>query len=89
MRFIVTVAMLGCLASIGCDKSASDYKADAVRNATQAQGDAVRAGSQQAADDMREAAGKDAFGSAKSSSAEQKADEVEDRGAKVDRKSVV
>lgn len=83
MRFIFTIAVLGCLCAVGCDQSASDYKADAVRNATEAQGDAVKAGTKQAADNLRESSGKDAFGSAKSPVVEEKADDIEARGAKV------
>ena len=83
MRFIFTIAVLGCLCAVGCDKSASDYNADAVRNATEAQGDAVKAGTKQAADNLRESSGKDAFGSAKSPVVEEKADDIEARGAKV------
>lgn len=83
MRYIFTVAVLGCLCAVGCEKTASDYKADAVRNATEAQGDSVRAGTKQAADNLRESSGKDAFGSAKSPVVEDKADDIEARGANV------
>jgi hypothetical protein len=82
MRFLVTVAVLGCLCFAGYEKSADDHAADAVRNATKAQGDVVRAGSEEAADNLRESTGKDAFGSSTSSTVERKADEIEEQGAK-------
>ena len=60
--FLMTVVALAVLTGSGCEKTATDHQADAVRNAAKSNAESVRASTQSTADKLRENSGKDALG---------------------------
>lgn len=86
---MMLAAAMACLA--GCEQTAADRKADAVRdsanqqakdirNETDRQADATRDNANRTADAVRDQAGKDALGNAQTRPAENKADRIEQAG---------
>jgi hypothetical protein len=93
-KFLALPVMLISLGTFaGCEPTAADKQADAIRDTSQDQAEQTRDASQQAADQVRDAsqdtaekvrdaAGRDAFGSAATNAAERKADTIESEGEK-------
>lgn len=77
------LGLLALSAFGGCEKSAVEQEADAVRNDAQQQADVVREDANAMADNIREVDGKTWTGAAKDATVENLADNVEDAGEKL------
>jgi hypothetical protein len=80
--FLMLFATFIGLALVGCEKGPEDRQADVIRDQSQKQADQVRDTTQDQAEQVRDQAGRDVLGSAKTDSAENKADKIESEGEK-------
>lgn len=76
-RFWLAASFLALVGFVGCADTAQDKKANEIRTGTQNAADATRDQGDVEAARVRESAGKDAFGNAKSDTAEAVADKKE------------
>jgi len=80
MKTLMLMASVLCFS--GCAESYMDKQADQVRESSQSRADVIRQDHNRAAETVRDASGKTITGSAQSSAAERKADQIEIQGEK-------